>query len=323
MDEVFARRDLLDAPTLKALCSPSDLRGALQISSHVGTLLCTGTTLLYSWGTIWAVPVFLLHGTLLNFLYAGQHELSHWTVFRTRALNEWFGRLFGFLMFYPRTFDQVQHVAHHRFTQDWSRDGELARPRYTLSSYLWWMSGVTYWYSRWRRIVRFAFGYVTEPYLPVKRHAEFVREARWHLVGYAAILGGSLYAQSAVMVQVWLAPLLAMKFMHQIQNTIEHLGMPHESNVFANTRSTRTNAFMRWACWQMQYHTAHHAFPGVPFHKLRALDALLTERRGEAPPTMTYVGFQWAVLKAFWGGRSEADYPDDAEWIGNHSERAV
>jgi len=99
--------------------------------------------------------------------------------------------------------------------------------------------------------------------------------------------------------------------------------MPHESNVFANTRSTRTNAFMRWACWQMQYHTAHHAFPGVPFHKLRALDALLTERRGEAPPTMTYVGFQWAVLKAFWGGRSEADYPDDAEWIGNHSERAV
>jgi len=225
--------------------------------------------------------------------------------------------VFGFALFYPRTFDQVQHMAHHRFTQDWARDGELARERYTLSSYLLWMSGVTYWYTRWRRILRFSFGIITEPYLPVKRHAELIREARWHLAGYALIAGVSLMLRSSAAVLLWLAPMLAMKCVHQLQNTIEHLGLTHEDNVLANTRSTRTNALMRWLGWQMQYHTAHHAFPGVPFHRLHELHEAIFTSRGATPPSMTYVGFQVAVLCAFAKGKSEADYPDDRTWIAD------
>jgi fatty acid desaturase len=316
MDEVFARRDVIDPQVLKALCVPSDVRGALQVLSHLGAIGFTGAGLWWLRTTPWAIAFFMLHGTLINFLYAGQHELSHWTVFKTRWLNEWVGRLFGFVLFYPRTFDLVQHVAHHRFTQDWERDGELARDRYNLGSYLLWMSGITYWYTRWRRIVRFSFGIVTEPYLPAARHGEFVREARWHVAGYIAIAVASVVARSWMAVELWLAPMLAMKFMHQLQNTIEHLGLPHEPNVLANTRSTRTNALMRWVCWQMPYHTAHHAFPGVPFHRLRELDRRIFADRGVERPTMTYLGFQWAVLRAFWGGRTEADYADDRTWIG-------
>ena len=85
---------------------------------------------------------------MINFLYAGQHELSHSTVFKTKRLNEIFGRLFGFILIYPRDFDQIQHFAHHRYTQDWEGDGELARERYTLTSYLLWVLGPTYWYTR-------------------------------------------------------------------------------------------------------------------------------------------------------------------------------
>jgi fatty acid desaturase len=108
-----------------------------------------------------------------------------------------------------------------------------------------------------------------------------------------------------------------MKPVHQLQNTIEHLGRPHEDNVLVNTRSTRTNAVMRWLGWQMQYHTAHHAFPGVPFHRLRELNEAIFTSRGAAPPSMTYLGFQIAVLRAFAHGRTEADYPDDGAWIAD------
>ena len=317
MDEVFVRRDVIDAAQLRSLCVASDGAGAIQALSHVGAIVVTGT-LLWLWrGTWWSVPLFAVHGVLLNFLYAGQHELSHWTVFRTGWLNEWVGRVFGFVLFYPRTFDQVQHMAHHRFTQDWARDGELARERYTLGAYLLWMSGVTYWYTRWRRILRFSLGVVTEPYLPVKRHAELSREARWHLAGYASIAGISVAAHSWAAVILWLAPMLAMKGVHQLQNTIEHLGLPHEDNVLVNTRSTRTNAVTRWLGWQMQYHTAHHAFPGVPFHRLRELHEAIFTSRGTAPPSMTYMGFQIAVLRAFARGKTEADYPDDRTWIAD------
>jgi fatty acid desaturase len=315
VDEVFVRRDMLDPDTMRALCIRSDLRGTLQTLSHVGAIGVSGTLLWLGGGAFWALPVFVAHGVLINFLYAGQHELSHWTVFRTAWPNEWVGRLFGFLMFYPRTFDQIQHIAHHRFTQDWMRDGELARERYTLRSYLLWMSGVTYWYTRWRRIGRFSFGLVSEPYLPVSRHTELIREARLHLLGYAAIAAASAALMSWAAIYFWLAPMLATKCVHQLQNTIEHLGLPHDSNVLNNTRSTRTNALMRWLGWQMQYHTAHHAFPGVPFHRLGRLNAVIFSDRGVAPPSMTYLGFQAAALRAFSAGRTETDFPDDATWI--------
>lgn len=317
MQEVFVRREVISPARLKELCRTSNLEGWRQAASHVGAILLSGALLWHFRNSYWAVPLFMVQGVLLNFLYAGQHELSHWTVFKTAWLNEWFGRLFGFCVFYPRTFDQLQHIAHHRYTQDWSRDGELVRPRYTLSSYLLWISGVTYWYTRWRRILRFSCGAVTEPYIAAARRTELTREARWHLLGYAVIALVSVVMKSWAAVLLWLGPLLVMKFVHQLQNTIEHLGLPHQADVFTNTRSTRTNALMRWLAWQMQYHTAHHAFPGVPFHRLRSLHAAVFDERGAVPPSMTYLGFQWAVLRAFAHGRSEADYPDDAVWIAD------
>jgi fatty acid desaturase len=316
MDEVFGRRDLITPARLKELSVKSDARGWLQLGSHVGAVAISGTGVALTWGTPWVVPVFIVHGILFNFLYAGQHELSHWTVFRTQGLNEFFGRLFGFVLLFPRDFDQVQHFAHHRFTQNWQRDGELARARYTLRSYILWMLGPTYWYTRLRRIVRFAAGVVTEPYIPASRKPTMVREARWHLAGYALIACISVIARTWLALEVWLLPMLLLKPVHQLQNTIEHLGLPHVDTITSNTRSTRTNAVMRWMGWNMQYHTAHHAFPGVPCYRLPLLHRDIFVARNSPPPTMSYLGFQLAALRAFRRGRKETDYPDDSAWIG-------
>jgi fatty acid desaturase len=319
MDEVFGRRDLIVPARLKELSVKSDGRGFLQLGSHLGAVVLSGSAVALTWGTLWAIPAFIVHGVFFNFLYAGQHELSHWTVFRTQRLNEIFGRLFGFVLLFPRDFDQVQHFAHHRFTQNWQRDGELARPRYTLRSYLLWVLGPTYWYTRLRRIVRFAFGVVTEPYIPASRRPTMVREARWHLAGYALIAAASVIARSSLALEIWLLPMLLLKPVHQLQNTIEHLGLPHIDTITLNTRSTRTNAVMRWLGWNMQYHTAHHAFPGVPCYYLPALHREIFTNRNSTPPTMSYLGFQLAVWRAFRRGRTEADYPDDSAWIAEQT----
>ena len=202
----------------------------------------------------------------------------------------------------------------------WEKDGELARDRYTLASYLLWVLGPTYWYTRVRRIVRFSLGIVTEPYIPEDRKADVIREARWHLAGYAAIAALSIATGSWIAVKLWLLPMLVMKPVHQLQNTIEHLGLPHVDAITENTRSTRTNALMRWMCWNMQYHTAHHAFPGVPCYALPRLHQEIFVARGRLPHTMSYLAFQWAVLRAFWNGRTEADYPDDAIWIADDTD---
>ncbi|MGF1501744.1 MAG: fatty acid desaturase [Paracoccaceae bacterium] len=314
MDGVFVRSKVMDRETLRALMQRSDLRGALQAGSHFGAIALTGTALWALWGSWWAVPVFLVHGVLLNFLYAGQHELSHGTPFATKWVNVALGRLIGFLMLYPRDFDRIQHFAHHQWTQNWSRDGELARAPYTLRSYLLWLLGPSYWWSRIGRLVRLARGVVVEPYIREDERALVIREARLHVAGYAAVAALSLATGSGAALILWLAPMMATKVVHQLQNTIEHLGLSHEDNILENTRSTRTNALMRWLCWNMQYHTAHHAFPSVPFWKLQQLNARMTEGAGTPPWSMGYLEFQRQVIAKLWA-RDEHDYPDYEVWV--------
>ncbi|MEO0621703.1 MAG: fatty acid desaturase [Pseudomonadota bacterium] len=313
MDATFSRRRLIAPSRLRALMQRSDLRGGLQLASHFGAIALSGTMLWTLWGTWWALPVFMVHGVLLNFLYAGQHELSHATVFKTKWPNELFGRVIGFLMIYPRDFDKIQHWAHHQHTQNWEKDGELVREPYTLRSYLLWFWGPTYWWSRISRIVRLSRGNVIEPYVRPDEHALVIREARIHAALYAVVAVLSIATGSWAAVILWLAPMVSMKFVHQMQNTIEHLGLSHEDDILRNTRSTRTNGLMRWLCWQMPYHTAHHSFPAVPFWQLKQLD---TEMRhgGAEPYAMGWIEFQVEVLRKL-ASKSEADYPYDEVWI--------
>jgi fatty acid desaturase len=315
MDETFVRSSLIGPTVLRSLSQKSDWAGWAQLASHAAAIGATGCGLWLSLGTWWSVPLFMMHGILLNFLYAGQHEMSHWTVFKTRRLNEIVGRVIGFVVLYPRDFDQIQHFAHHRFTQEWDRDGELGRPRFTLATYLLNLLGPAYWFYRVRRLLRYSWGYVREPYVAGSRHADVIREARLHLAGYGAIAVLSVALQSWAAIIYWLAPLLTMKFVHQFQNMIEHIGMPHTDNIFENTRSTRTNPFMRWLCWNMQYHTAHHAFPGVPFHRLQELDQALFSDRGVEPPRMGYWEFQAGVIRALSQVGSEAEFADHEAWV--------
>ena len=106
MDGFIGRRDLLTREQLQALSVRSNARGAWQLASHLLALAISTMLLTKLWGTWWTVPCFLMQGILLNWLYCGQHELSHGTVFQTRWLNEWAGRVIGFIQLYPRDFDQ-------------------------------------------------------------------------------------------------------------------------------------------------------------------------------------------------------------------------
>jgi len=310
---VFSRKNLVAKNRLRELMQRSDARGALQLVSHLGAIAVSGTLLWQLWGTWWAVPVFMLHGVLVNFLYAARHELSHGTVFATGWPNMVFGRLIGFVMVFPRDFDWIQHSAHHQWTQNWEKDGELVREPYTLRSYLLWLGGVSYWITRVRRILRFARGVVLEPYVRPDQHARVVAEGRWHLAGYLAIAALSVAFESWAAVILWLAPMIVMKPVHQLQNTIEHLGLSHEPDIFRNTRTTRTNALLRWLCWQMPYHTAHHAFPAVPFWRLRELDREL-KSNGAEPYAMGWIEFQIEVIGKLMA-KDESRYPYDEVWV--------
>ncbi|MDX8346542.1 fatty acid desaturase [Cognatiyoonia sp. IB215446] len=313
MDASFSRRDLLTPAELRSLSERSDLRGALQMGSHVGAILVIGLAHAMALGTWWILLTGFALGVLLNFLYAAQHELSHATVFKTRKLNEVFGRIIGFIQIFPRDFDQIMHFAHHQYTQDWERDGELVREPYTLTTYLLWLSGVTYWRNRIVGVIRRARGIIIEPYIRVEEEARVIRESRIHVAGYALIAVVSVATGSWAALTFWLLPMVLTKPVHQLQNTIEHLGLSHEDDILANTRSTRANALQRWLCWQMPYHTAHHTFPAVPFWKLRDLNDRIEDKAG-AVHRMGWIEFQIAVIGKLMA-KDESQYPMDEVWV--------
>jgi fatty acid desaturase len=316
MDGFIGRRDLLTREQLQALSLRSDARGAWQLASHLLALTLSTVLLAKAWGTWWTVPCFLLQGILLNWLYCGQHELSHGTVFQTRWLNEWVGRVIGFFQFYPRDFDQIQHFGHHRHTGDWEKDPELLRDPYELQSYLLWFSGISYWHSRVSRLFRLVQGKVIEPYIREGERGLVIIEARWHVALYAAILVTSILFQSWAAFTFWVGPMLVTKWAYMLQGTIKHLGRPHDDNLFENTRTARTGLLFHWLGWNMQYHTAHHLFPSVPFHRLPKLHRTITAKMGMEPPTMGYFEFQREVIAKLLRGRETTDYGDDSVWVG-------
>ena len=313
MQENFSRRELIEPSELRRLNEKSNFMGFFQLFSHLIAILLISVLhykLMYSW---WSLASGFVLGVLVNFLYAGQHELSHGTVFKTFKLNEFSGRIIGFFMLFPRDFDQIMHFAHHKWTQDWEKDGELVREPFTIKTYLLWFWGVTYWRNRIVGILRRARGVVIEPYINSTEYKKVILESRLHVFGYLIIFILSLYFNSWAALTFWILPMLITKPVHQMQNTIEHLGLTHKKDILQNTRSTRTNFLMKWLCWQMPYHTAHHTFPSVPFWKLKELNSKIEKKSGNVY-SMGYFEFQIEVIKRLWQ-KDESQWPMNEVWV--------
>lgn len=280
MDDWIARKDLIEARRLKALSQRSDLRGWAQALSQLGAAGLMGYGIHALWGSWWIAPLFVAQGVLLwGFAYAGQHELAHWTVFRSRRLNDVFGHLASFLRLYPNSYQRYLHFAHHRHTKVAGLDPELlVQKPWTFAGYLDYVTGVRYWPLQLWSIVDHALGRAPEPFLKERERVVVIREARLYLLGYAVVVALSLYFQSwAALLCMW-GPLMVATPFYRFYVAAEHHGLPNGHGVIGSTRTTRAGPLMCWLMWQMPYHTEHHLFPGVPFHKLGALSRELRER---------------------------------------------
>ncbi|MFO0996256.1 MAG: fatty acid desaturase [Alphaproteobacteria bacterium] len=286
MEGWIHRRDLIDPQALKALSRRSNGLGALQLASQLVAIAALAWGIERLWGSWWGVPVFLMQGALLwGFGYAGQHELIHRTVFRARWANDGAAYLAGFLRFFPSDYSRAWHFVHHRHTKDPERDSELiGTTPLTVGRYVQFVLGLDYLWWRWSILLRVASGRRTEPYFSDVEFRPLVTEARIHLALYALIAVLSIAFGTWIAVTCWIAPLVAATPFYRFYIVAEHYGRPQVPDIILNSRTTRAGWFLRWLMWNMPYHTEHHLFPGVPFHKLGALARAL---RAGGNPAMT------------------------------------
>ena len=279
MDEAFASDARLDKRALKALSQRSDLKGLLQLASHLGALAVTGSLIHLSLGSLLVIPALWLHGVVLVFLFAALHETVHWTPFRTRVINDIVASACGAVLMLPARYFRAFHFAHHRYTQDPERDPELAAPKSSsLARYALYATGWLYWKDRLTTIPRHALGQVTESFVPPAQRRTVILEARLHLAVYAAILVGSWLAGSWAALHYWLLPALLGQPALRLYLLAEHTGCPFVPDMFRNTRTTLSTPLVRWLAWNMPYHVEHHAFPALPFHALPKAHPLIRDK---------------------------------------------
>ena len=308
MDEVFAEQ--LDRETLRALSARSDIKGVLRLLSHflaLGALAALIAVLPFG---PWLVPALAAYGVLLIFLFSPLHEAIHRTAFRARWLNDGVALVAGAVLLLPPGYFREFHFAHHRHTQDAALDPELAAVKLTsLGAYLWLITGIPYWRERMATIIRHAFGRVEEAFIAARRRSAVTREARLYLLIYGAAIAASAATGSWAIAFYWLAPALLGQPALRLFLLAEHGGCPPLADMLKNSRTTRSNALVRWFAWNMPYHSEHHAYPGLPFHALPAAHghlapAIAVRDRG-------YLAVNWKLIRNFSKARDTRCFPTD------------
>jgi fatty acid desaturase len=250
-----------------ALTTPSDIAGMTHLLTHIVALAAT-TFWIAQFYALWQI-VMVLQGIQLVFLFTLLHETVHDTPFASLRLNRAVGIFSGFLIFLPPLWFRYFHLAHHRHTHNPEKDPELeGDPIDTIPRYLWTVSGLPAWKFHAITLFQTAWGRMEYDYLPASVHARVRTEARLFWLAYALILGACLWAQTALLLYVWLLPLVLGQPFLRLYLMAEHGRCPHVANMLENTRTTFTNSLVRWLAWNMPYHAEHHAYPRVPFHKL-------------------------------------------------------
>ena len=257
----------------------SDVKGLTRLAAHLAVLAFTGALVTLAQGSGWMVGVLWLHGVVLVFLFAPLHESVHYTAFATRWLNRRVADVIGFLLLLPSRYFRAFHLAHHRFTQDPERDPELASPKpRTRGELLLAVSGLPLWRERAAALLRHSRGRVDEPFIEPAQRYRIMWEARVHVALYLGAAAASLALGTDVLLWYWLVPTVIAQPMLRIFLLAEHTGCPLVPDMLRNSRTTHTNALVRFLAWNMPYHSEHHTYAAVPFHALPALHERLKDR---------------------------------------------
>jgi fatty acid desaturase len=300
-------RTRIDPKDFKMLHPKSDLLGFLQSFGYLGLLTLTGGLSLYSFGHLPVGVTLLLvftHGTFFSFQINAVHELVHNTVFKTKALNSFFLRIFSFLGWWNFDMFDTSHARHHRYTLHAPDDLEVVLPMKVVLRHTW-SYGILNPRSAFNgfkesiRIARGQFRGDWELKLFPPGSAERAAAIRWAyvlLVGHSTIILASLYFH------LWLLPILTTfansygNWLQGLCNNTQHIGLQDDVPDFRLCCRTMTlNPFLEFLYWHMNYHTEHHMYAAVPCYRLKQLHRLI---KHDLPPCPHGLIATWREIEA-------------------------
>jgi fatty acid desaturase len=301
-------RTPIDKETLAQLNTKSDWKGFAQSLGHLGLIALTGSLALYGAGRWpwWAVALIVfVHGTCYSFMINAVHELVHRSVFKTRWLNDFFVRIFGFLGWIHFEHFYTSHMRHHQYTLHPPDDLEVVLPIRLMVKHFFQNGfvnprGAYYTIKNCIRLARGKFEGEWElklfPENEMPKRRAVMGWARTLLVGHALLLGISLYCGW------WMLPLLITfapfygGWLFFLCNNTQHIGLQDDVPDFRLCCRTFTvNPLAQFLYWHMNYHIEHHMYAAVPCYNLARLHRTIEH---DLPPCPSGIVATWKEIAA-------------------------
>jgi fatty acid desaturase len=236
-----------------------------------------GTLGVFTWGTWWAVPVFIAYGVLYGSASDSRwHECGHGTAFRTRWMNDVVYQIACFLVLREPTVWRWSHSRHHTDTIIVGRDPEIIahRPPHLLGMFLD-LFNLKGGIAELRGIVWHAFGKIgaeEKTFIPEKELPKVFRTARIYLAIFAAAIAFSLVSHSLLPLMLVGLPSFYGAWLRYLFGVTQHTGLAEDVlDHRLNSRTIHMNPVFRFVYWNMNYHVEHHMFPMIPYHALPKL----------------------------------------------------
>lgn len=292
------QREIISRSELKPLTKRNDISGLVRFALHLAAIVSTGMLVYAALDSYWVWPAVVLHGVLLNHLFAPVHECSHGTAFKTRWLNEGVLWFCGVLTIWPPLYFRYDHAGHHTYAQSKGNDPEqIFPPPRTLLGYFYVLVGLQLWVRTFGWLFNHAAGRVApfnRRFVPESELPRIYFEARLMLAIYSCIAVASYWLGSWNAVIYWVGPLFLVSPVARALRLADHTGCAEETDLRTLARTVRTDPFTQFFCWNMNYHCEHHLAASVPFHALPTLHKKVG--RILNPADKGYLAVQWEIM---------------------------
>jgi Na+-transporting NADH:ubiquinone oxidoreductase subunit F len=299
----------VDRSELVKLMQRSNLKGIIQLLCHVALMIVFAYLAYLSIGTIWMIFPFFAYGTLYCFLNHVMHETHHRTPFKWNWLNETVHWITAFTHGAEPIFDRWGHARHHTYTYFPDMDPESIGPRpVKLSNFF--LPFIGFGIIKPLPIMKHALGIIddySKDLVPETDWNKMIWSSRFWILGYVLIIASCLYFHTFLPLVYTLFARFYGAFIPTMLNQTQHVGL--EQNVYDHrliTRNVMVNPVLGFIYWNMQYHTEHHMFPGVPFYALSSLHKLVKDQL--PPPYKSVFAAYREILPTVFKQQKEPDF---------------
>jgi fatty acid desaturase len=338
----------IDPKLMSQLMECSDWQGFKQAGGHLALWITTGTLAYLAFRNItganwyWSVPVLLaamfLHGTVGAFMGGTAcHELSHKTPFKTKAVNEFFLKVFAFFGWWDQVWFRPSHIRHHQVTVHREYDGEVILPqKFSFKDWQFWL-GLFAWNPKitWNTIktyYRRATGHMDNAWfefvLP-EGNAQLRRQhrhwARLTLIGHLVLAAIFIATGHWFLIFIFNIGSQYCGWLNFLCGAPQHYGLsPNVPDHRLSCRTYTASWLPAFLYWNMQYHVEHHMFPAVPFFNLPKLRQAIEH---DLPPAPHGLRATWKEMLAIHRQqRTDPNYafvPKLPQSTGTHAADAV